>query len=268
MEDDSVTDGLLKYYRSVAVRTLADFDCWLSVQDLCVLAARGGHLDKDRDDAEKINAFLSLAVYRETVTANTLGESRFLKLKAGGSLVGLSSWEDEDPNRPNTYQEYLERRAENAFNAGSRERPKFLPLSADRGPAPLKLLDRSKLKFGLKSVQDKVGSESQPKSGRALSPETPPLTEAGSALAFMNFGRSTEAPSTSEKAAWSLPWTEEEEQKIIKGKKKGLSPTEMAYTLPRRTEEAVRVRRPQASNKKKVGKARRGGVAKLKEKKM
>ena len=266
--DDSVTDGLLKYYRSVAVRTLADFDCWLSVQDLCVLAARGGHLDKDRDDADKINAFLSLAVYRETVPANTLGESRFLKFKAGGSLVGLKSWEDEDPNRPNSYQEYLERRAENAFNAGSRERPKFLPLSADRGPAPPKLLDRSKLKFGLKSVQDKMGSESQPRNGRSLSPETPPLAEGASALTWMNFGRSVEAPSTSGKAAWSLPWTEEEEQKIIRGKKKGLSPKETAYTLPRRTEEAVGVRRSQASNKKKVGKARRGGVAKLKEKKM
>ncbi|QDZ19820.1 HARE-HTH domain-containing protein [Chloropicon primus] len=99
-------------YKDIAVKVLKNKDCWLTLEEMTEISKRLGYVPVDSNCESQ----LASALYTDLCKPE---ESRLFKFKPASDVFGLSSWEEEDAARSNSYKEYLDRHPEE--RAGDQE---------------------------------------------------------------------------------------------------------------------------------------------------
>ena len=92
--------GMKPSYKEIAANVLEAKNCWLTLEEISRLAKNSGQIPCD----SKAEAQLVSALYTDMCRKKEL---RTFKFKPSSDVFGLNVWPDEDPSRPNSYNEYL-----------------------------------------------------------------------------------------------------------------------------------------------------------------
>ena len=149
--------GMKPSYKEIAANVLEAKNCWLTLEEISRLAKNSGQIPCD----SKAEAQLVSALYTDMCRKKEL---RTFKFKPSSDVFGLNVWPDEDPSRPNSYNEYLrslpvplreQARAEVSENGTEPEQAKKKLI---KGPENFTQLSQQ-IKLGERALPGKGGAE-------------------------------------------------------------------------------------------------------------